>query len=480
MKTESLKKKSIIGTFWSFIETFSLKLIQFVINIIMARLLMPEDYGVIAIVYTLITISQVFIDGGFATTLIQDKYKNEKDYSTIFTFNVFVAILFYILLFFLAPILSDFYHTNITLPIRVLSINLIVSAFVAIHRVKLTVDVNFKLLAKINVVSAIISGALGVLGAYNGYAVWALIIQYLSNGIMSSFLLIIILKWKPVCFFDLQSFKRLFPFGARLLFASLIDRIYMNLYPIFVGKLFTASSLGYYSRAEQFAALPANTCSDIFLRVTFPVMSSITEESQLVKFYRKYISLSSYIIFPIMFLVIIISKPLILILLTDKWETIIVMLQILCIGFIFDHISSINRNLLYVKGRADLALRLEIIKKVIATLILFISIPFGLIGLCIGKAIYGIFAMVLNSWYTRSLINVSLFDQIKDFSPSLFVVIISALIGYIPVYTLNSSLEQFILGCIVFIVCFLSISYIFKLREFRCSVDIIKQILSKK
>ena len=249
METESLKRKSIIGTLWSFIETFSLKLIQFIINVIMARLLMPEDYGVITIVYTLIVISQVFIDGGFATTLIQDKHKSEKDYSTIFTFNVFVSILCYLLLFSIAPLLSEFYNTDIILPIRVLSLNLILSAFVAIHRIKLTVAVNFKMLAKVNVISAAISGILGVWGAYNGYGVWALIFQYLSNGIVSSFLLIVVLKWKPICFFNPQSFKRLFPFGARLLLANLIDRIYMNLYPIFVGKLFSASSLGYYSRA---------------------------------------------------------------------------------------------------------------------------------------------------------------------------------------------------------------------------------------
>ena len=151
METESLKRKSIIGTLWSFIETFSLKLIQFIINVIMARLLMPEDYGVITIVYTLIVISQVFIDGGFATTLIQDKHKSEKDYSTIFTFNVFVSILCYLLLFSIAPLLSEFYNTDIILPIRVLSLNLILSAFVAIHRIKLTVAVNFKMLAKVNV-----------------------------------------------------------------------------------------------------------------------------------------------------------------------------------------------------------------------------------------------------------------------------------------------------------------------------------------
>ena len=457
METESLKRKSIIGTLWSFIETFSLKLIQFIINVIMARLLMPEDYGVITIVYTLIVISQVFIDGGFATTLIQDKHKSEKDYSTIFTFNVFVSILCYLLLFSIAPLLSEFYNTDIILPIRVLSLNLILSAFVAIHRIKLTVAVNFKMLAKVNVISAAISGILGVWGAYNGYGVWALIFQYLSNGIVSSFLLIVVLKWKPICFFNPQSFKRLFPFGARLLLANLIDRIYMNLYP----------------------ALPANTCSDIFLRVTFPVMSSITDESQLVKIYRKYVSLSSFLIFPVIFLVIVISKPLILILLTDKWETIILMLQILCVGFVFDHISAINRNLLYVKGRADLALKLEIIKKVIATLILFVSIPFGLIGLCIGKAIYGVLAMILNSWYTRSLVNVSLGDQIKDFSPSLSIVIISALIAYIPVYTLNSSLKQFIVGCVVFMICFLCLSSVFKLKEYRYSMDILKQALSR-
>lgn len=479
METDSLKKKSITGTLWSFIETFSLKFIQFVINIIMARLLMPEDYGVITIVYTLIVISQVFIDGGFATTLIQDKHKNENDYSTIFTFNVFVSILCYFLLFSIAPLFSEFYNTDITLPIRVLSLNLILSAVVAIHRIKLTVDVNFKMLAKVNIISAVISGFLGVWGACDGYGVWALILQYLANGIVSSLLLIFILEWKPVCFFDLQSFKRLFPFGIKLLVANLIDRIYMNLYPIFVGKLFSTGNLGYYSRAEQFATLPANTCSDIFLRVTFPIMSSITDESQLVAVYRKYISLSSYLIFPVIFLVIVISKPLVLILLTDKWETVILMLQILCVGFIFDHISAINRNLLYVKGRADLALRLEIVKKIIATLILFVSIPLGLIGLCIGKAIYGLFAMILNSWYTKSLINVSLKEQVKDFLPSLLITISSALISCIPVYTLNSLLGQFVLGCIVFITCFLSLSCVFKLKEFGYSIDIFKQILHK-
>lgn len=218
METESLKRKSIIGTLWSFIETFSLKLIQFIINVIMARLLMPEDYGVITIVYTLIVISQVFIDGGFATTLIQDKHKSEKDYSTIFTFNVFVSILCYLLLFSIAPLLSEFYNTDIILPIRVLSLNLILSAFVAIHRIKLTVAVNFKMLAKVNVISAAISGILGVWGAYNGYGVWALIFQYLSNGIVSSFLLIVVLKWKPICFFNPQSFKRLFLYGKLFLF----------------------------------------------------------------------------------------------------------------------------------------------------------------------------------------------------------------------------------------------------------------------
>ncbi len=471
--TDSIKAKSIKGIAWSLLESASLKIIQFVINVIMARILMPEDYGIVAIIFVFITISQIFIDGGFATALIQDKQKTEKDYSTIYTFNIIIAVICYIVLFIVSPLISSFYDCNITLFLRVQSLTLIIYSFSAIHKVKLTVDVNFKAIAKIAIISAFVSGCVGIFLALNGLGVWALIGQSLIASMFTSVLLIMQLRWKPICFFDINSFKRLFPFGVRLLISNIIDRIYMNLYPIIVGKCFTPTQLGYYSRAEQFSSLPAGTCADIFTRVTFPVMSLINDETELVKVYRKYIRLSSYLIFPILFAVLLLAKPIVLILLTEKWSEIILLLQILCCGFLLDHISSINRNLLYVKGRADLALKLEVVKKVIATVILFSSIPFGLIGICVGKAFYGLLAMLLNSAYTKKLIGVSILDQVKDFSPSLIIGIISVIVSAIPVYTLDNIYTQFTVGGCVFVLIYLLLSLLTRNSSFKELVSII-------
>lgn len=471
---EDLKKKSIKGVLWSFIESISLKLIQFILNVVMARLLLPEDYGIIAIILVFITISQIFIDGGVATALIQEKNKTERDYSTVFSFNIVVSILCYLIIYGTAPFISKFYNTDITLYLRIQSIGIIIYSFSAIHRVRMTVDVNFKSIAKVTLISAIISGIVGIILAYNGFGVWALISQYLTSAIMTTVLFTVLQRWKPICLFDLSSFKRLFSFGARLLGANIIDRIYMNMYPILIGKFYTSSQLGYFSRAEQFSALPSTTCSDVFMRVTYPIMSTINEETELVKVYRKFISLSSYIIFPIILAVILLAKPIVLILLTEKWKEIIPLVQILCFGTILDHISAINRNMLYVKGRADLALRLEVIKKITAIFILFVSLPFGLIGLCAGKALYGLLAMLLNSAYTKKLINVSIMEQIKDFSPSLIMGIIGVLIAAIPIYSFNNIYMQLLGGSLIFVVSYILLSIITKDKSYKEVVQIIR------
>lgn len=472
--SEDIKRKSLKGATWSFIESASTKLIQFVIGVIMARLLMPEDYGIVAIIFVFITISQVFIDGGFATTLIQDKQKTERDYSTVYTFNIILSIICYLILFFSAPYISQFYDNDVTIYLRVQSLGIIIFSFSAIHKVRITVNVDFKAIAKVTVISVLVSGILGIILAYNGFGVWSLIGQYLISALMTSFLYIILQRWKPVCFFDILSFKRLFPFGIRLLAANIIDRIYSNLYPIIIGKICTPIQLGYYSRAEQFASVPANTCVDVFSRVTFPIMSKINDENQLVAVYRKYISLTSYFYFPLILILLILSKPLVLILLTDKWSSIIILMQILCCGFLLEHISSINRNLIYVKGRAELALKLEIIKKFSALIILIASIPFGIIGICVGKTIYGLLAMLLNSSYTKRLINVSIQEQIRDFSPSLLLSLISVFVAAIPVYSINNNYLQLFLGTVLFVSCYVLLSMLTKNNSFKEILVIIK------
>ena len=475
-----IKNKSIKGVLWSLLENFSLKGIQFVINVIMARLLLPEDYGIVAIIFVFIAISQIFIDGGFATTLIQDKNKTERDFATVFTFNIAISIVCYLILFVCAPYISLFYNNDITLYLRVQSLGMIIYSLSSIHKVRMTIAVNFKSIAKVTLISALVSGCVGIILAYNGLGVWALIVQYLMSAALTTALYTWFQKWKPVCFFDISSFKRLYPFGARLLAASIIDRIYMNLYPIFIGKFYTPAQLGYYSRAEQFSALPAVSCTDVFMRVTYPVMSSINDENQLVRVYRKFISLSSFVIIPVILAILLLAKPIVLMLLTEKWIEIIPLMQILCIGFILDHISAINRNLLYVKGRADLALKLEVIKKVTAISILLASLPFGLIGLCVGKATYGIIAAFLNSYYTKSLINVSIFDQIKDYGSSLFVGLVSVLVGSIVYFYIDADWTQFLGGGLIFIISYIGISYLLKIKPFIMSVDLVKEKIRRK
>ena len=475
-----LKDKSVKGVAWSFLESASLKVIQFILNVIMARLLLPEHYGVIALIMVFITISQIFIDGGFATTLIQDKNKTERDYSTVFTFNIVISCICYVILFMAAPLISKFYNNDITIYLRVQSLGLIIYSFSAIHRVRLTVAVDFKSIAKVTLAAALLSGCVGIFMAYSGFGVWSLVGQYLSSAIITSVLFTLFQKWKPVCFFDVRSFKRLFPFGIKLLAASLIDRIYANLYPILVGKFYTAKDLGYYSRAEQFAFLPASTCTDVFMRVTYPVMSSLKDESEVIRVFRKFIQLSSFVFYPIVFVIVVVAKPLVLVLLTDKWAEIIPLIQILCFGFLYDHVCSINRNLLYVEGRSDLALKVEIYKKTTATIILLVSIPFGLIGLCVGKVFYGISAFLFNSLYTRKLIGVSIFEQIKDFGSYWLIGLFSAGLAYIPVLLFNNVWAQLMAGAILFILLYILLTYLFKKESFKEIENLVKEKVLRK
>jgi O-antigen/teichoic acid export membrane protein len=477
--SDNIKAKSVNGVIWTFIENMSLSMITFVIGVIMARLLMPSDYGVLAIILVFISILQLFVDGGFAMALVQDKTKGPRDYSTVFTFNVLVSVVCYLLLFFAAPLISKFYNTDITVYIRVVGLNLIIGAFSAIHKIIYVAEVNFKPTAIVNATSSMISGIVGISMAYIGYGIWALVAQNLTSVTMSTLILIIINKWRPVCFFDKASFKKLFPIGSRMLMSNIIDRIYTNLYPLLVGKFYTTQELGYFSRADGLVTFPASTASSVLYRVTYPVLSSINDEQQLVSVYRRYIQISSLLLFPMLLLMAIVAKPLILILLTEKWSSIIVLFQILCLSWLFNHLSAINLNLVYVKGRADLALKLEVIKKTTAVGIVLVSVQFGLIGLCIGKVIFGVFAFFMNSIYTKSLISVSLLDQFKDFLPSLLVSFISAIISYAPVILIHNSWVQIITGISCYVAMYVILCFLFKVQAFKYALSNVMPYLNK-
>lgn len=473
--TENLKRKTVSGVMWSAIERFSLQGVQFVMQLVMARLLLPSDYGMIAMLTIFLQIAQAFIDSGFTNVLIQKKDRTEVDYSTVFYFNIIIALLFYCILFVSAPLIAKFYNMpDLILVMRVMALSLIILSFSAVHKTKLTIEINFKIQSKITLIAAGISGIIGVGIAYLGYGVWALVYQSILNAMLTTILFNCFYRWKPLKTFSMKSFKRLFSFGSKLLVSGLIHTVYYNLYGIVIGKRFSAAELGYYTRAEQFAILPSYNLSAIITRVTFPILSSIQDDNErLASTYRKYIRLSSYLIFPLMVGLASLANPLVDLFLTEKWNGTVALLQILCFDWMFDHLSGINLNLLYVKGRSDLALRLEIIKKIIAITILLASIPLGIIGMCLGRVLYSLIATYANTYYTNSLIGLSFRTQLKDIIPYLILSLAMGGVVYATTYLGLSNIIQLIIGITIGILFYISISYIFKITSLKVLLQLI-------
>lgn len=422
-KDSTLKGQAVKGIIWSTLERFSVQGITFILQIILARILLPSDYGIIGMLAVFLQIAQVFVDSGFGNALIKKMDCIDRDYSTVFIYNLFVSIFIYILLFLLAPLVSIFYsEPKLVSVMRVLALVLIINALAIVHKTKLVKDIDFKTQTKVSVLSSIVSGIVGIIAAYRGLGVWALCIQQLLHSILSFFLLLLYVKWFPKLIFDKKSFLYLFSFGSKLLSASLISVLYKNLYTLVIGKVFTARELGFFSRAESIVVFPSNNLALIISRVTYPVFSRIqNDNAKLRNSYKLVIKASSFIVFPLMLGLMIVTKPFVEVVLTDKWIEMVPIMQILCLDWMFDHLCVLNLNVLYVKGRTDLVLKLEILKKTIALLILFGSIPFGLIGMCWGRVIYTLIAVFINAYYTKKFLRYSIFEQLKDIIPFLMV-----------------------------------------------------------
>ena len=477
--SNNIKSQTIKGVIWSTIERFSMQGVQFILGIIMARLLTPDDYGLIGMIYVFMSISQVFIDGGFTNALIQKQNRNETDFSTVFYVNLIISIFFYLLLFASAPLIAEYYNqpllTDIT---RVYSINLILNSLVAVNRTKLMIAVDFKTQTKISFSAALISGIIGVCCALIGYGVWALVIQTLISAILNIILSFYFVRWIPLWTFSFTSFKNLFSYGSKLLVSSLISNIYSNLYVFFIGKKFSTYSLGLYTRADHFAQFASSNLGNILSRVSFPVLSQIQDDNErLIHAYRKYIQMSAFIIFPIILGLCGIAKPLILILLSEKWMDCIILLQILSFSYLWNCITTINLNLLNVKGRSDLVLRLEIIKKSIAFTILFISLFYDLETICWGSAIYAFIAFYLNTYYTKKILNYGFVKQFTEILPYLF----TSIIIMVEALLISRYIDQSILSlCLSLIICPITYISICLFMRFDAAMEFLHIIKLKK
>ena len=470
------------GVIWSAVERFLTIGIQFLMNIIIARILSPSDYGIIGMLAIFLSISQCLVDSGFTSALIQAKNRSEKDYGTVFVFNLVISVLLYLILFVSAPLISRFYELDIlTDVLRVIGLILIISALSNVQRTIFTINVDFKTQSLVSIPSAIISGTIGIVFAYSGFGVWALVAQTLTNGIVITILFWMLSRERFRIVFDIESFKRLGGFGVKLMFSSLLNTAYTNLYALFIGKRYSAEKLGYYSRADQLAVFPTNTLTDIISRVAYPLMcQNQSDREELSIVYSNFIKMSCYIVFPLMVGLAVLSKPLIILLLTDKWLPATILLSVLALDGLWTPITRINLYLLQAVGRSDLFLRLEIIKKVLSVGILLFTLKFGLFWICIGRLAYGIIALLINMYFTVDVIDKSYLEQIKDWFPTFIVTGIMGVGVYLSIYHIAYPLLQLLVGTVVGAVLYVLLSFLFKLEAREKVISQILRLIKRK
>lgn len=476
----SLKDKTVKGVIWSAVDRFSAQGIQFVFSILIARLLLPEDYGVIAMLNIFLAVSQTFIDSGFGTALIRKIDRTETDFSTVFYFNIVVAAVFYLILFFSAPAIAKFYETPLLESVtKVVALNLIIGSLSGIHNAKLSIDIDFKSRAKISILTTLLTGAVGLWMAYAGYGVWALVVQNLCSSVLRTVMLWIVVKWRPKLIFSWKSFIELFSFGSKLLASALISTIYENVYTLVIGKFFNPSTLGIYSRASSLAQFPSSNITSVLQTVTFPVLSSIqNDEELLTNAYKRFLCLSAFVIFPLMIGLALVADPFIRIVLTDKWEDSIYLLQIICFALMWYPIHAINLNILQVKGRSDFFLKLEIIKRVQGIIILCVTVPFGIVVMCYGQVVSSLLSLIWNTHYTKRLIGYGYFDQMRDLMPILTHSLIMGLIVWLMVHFMPTLWLKLVVGIVSGIIYYIAGAYIMRFPEMDELLTILK--LKKK
>ncbi len=474
--SDALKNKTKSGFLWSFIERFSVQGIQFLIMIFMARLLMPEDYGIIGMLAIFLAIAQSLVDSGFSQALIRKQNRTEVDNSTVFYFNIVVALFLYGICFLVAPFVAEFYKIPVLCPVmRVISISFVINSLVVVQRALFTSAVNFKTQAKASLVAVVISGSAGITLAYKGFGVWSLVCQQLANLSINAILLWFMSNWRPRFVYSWQSFKELFSFGSKLLLSGLLDTTYTNIRPLIIGKVFSAADLGFYTRAQHFAQFPSSNVTSILQRVTYPVLCQIDDEERLASVYRKFLRSSAFVIFPLMMGLAALSKPFIEVVIGAKWAFSAELLIIICFSLMWYPIHAINLNLLQVKGRSDLFLKLEIIKKIIGIVMLVVTVPLGLKAMCYGAILTSYISLAVNTYYTGKLIKVGFFMQMKDLLPIL--ILSFAMFGgllYVDDVIPNIYVSLFggtAIGCVFYLFC----SKIFRFRAFSDILSFLKK-----
>lgn len=472
-----LKDKTVKGVAWSAVDKFSSLGITFVFGVLIARILLPEDYGVVAMLGIFMAIANVFIDSGFAGALIQKKDRTDDDYNTVFYFNIAISVFFCVLFWVTAPLIASFYKIPLLTKVtRAVSVTLVINSLRAVQETQLSVVLDFRSRAFVTIFCTLAVGIVGLIMAKNGYGVWALVAQSIVGCSLRTVSICCIVRWKPKLVFSKKSFKELFGFGSKMLGSSLLDTVYNNIYSLVIGKIYSPASLGVYNRAEQLASFPSSSMTGMLQTVTYPALSSIQDDQERLRgAYKRLLNVSAFVVFPAMVGLAAVADPFIRILLTDKWAGAIIFLQIICFDMMWYPIHAINLNILLVKGRSDYFLKLEIIKKIIGTVVLCATIPFGLVAMCLGRIASSLVNLVVNTYYNEELIGYGYIKQMKNLLPLLIHSLIMGAIVFIVVNLLHGMWLQLIVGVSVGIVYYIAGAYVFKFPELQELINILKR-----
>ena len=476
--SESLKNKAIKGVFWSGLDRFSGQAVHLLVLLVIARILSPKDFGLVGMLTVFIAISQALVDGGFTEALIRKQDRTNADSCSVFYFNIVLSCLTYLILFAIAPYVADFYNEpQLTKLMRVLCLVIIINSFGMIQRALYVADVNFKVLAKATFGSAVLSGIAGVIFALSGCGVWSLVFQQIISAILTASFLWGFSSWRPSKVFSLQSIKELFTFGSKMMISSLINTIFSNIYQLAIGKFFSAEKLGHYSQAAHITQLPSANISRIMDRVTYPVLCNLqNDEVRLATNYRKLLRMSVFVIFPMMCMLAALSVPLVEIVIGEKWHFAALLIVPLCFSWMWHPVHSINLNLLKVKGRSDLFLRLEIIKDSLGLIVLAVGIPFGLMVMCYLQILTSLIALIINTYYTGKLIGVGFLMQMRDLLPVLSMSFLMFLVVFLFTKCIDNQYLQILIGVVVGFILYYGGTRLCKFKE----IIYLQEIVNKR
>ena len=451
------------GVLWSAIDRFAVVGIQVLFEILLARLLLPSDYGLIGMVAIFMAIAQVFVDSGFMNALIQKQNRTELDFSTVFYTSLGLSLVIYLLLFIAAPSIALFYHVpELTLIVRILGLNIIINSIALVYRAKLSISMDFKVQAKLSIVSVILSGLTGVYLAFHGFGVWSLVYQSICLYSLNTLLLGLNLKWVPLLKFSKESFRALFGFGSKLLAAGLIQAIYSNLYSVLIGKVFSTKELGLYAKSSQFTLYPSSMMTNMLQRVLYPYLSQYqNDDKKLFELNKQYYTIIAMLFFPLFVGLGVLAEPFVRLLLSDTWLEAVPLIRVLSITFLFYPFINVNMFVFQIKGMSTRFLWIEILTKITGVIILLVTLKYGVLIMSIGLLVQHLIQLGITSYFSDKAMNSKLFSQIKVLFPMILISSLFATIVYLVIQFFQIPLVQLSVGILIFVILYMTYYYFF-------------------